>query len=46
MNIGDIVIFNEEKFKIHWLYESGYCEIKNIENTRNELVHVSEIQQY
>lgn len=25
-------------------YESGYCEIKHIENNRIELVHVSEIQ--
>lgn len=43
MNIGDVVIFKDEKYNITWIYENGNFEIKHIENLRNDLVLISEI---
>ena len=46
MNIDDIVIFVGEMYKIKWIYDSGYCEIQQVENNKIELVEVSEIEKY
>jgi hypothetical protein len=42
MKIGDIVIFKEKTYTIFWIYESGYCELKN-ENSTIKLVPIIDI---
>ncbi|MGG1679474.1 hypothetical protein ACIFOT_27695 [Neobacillus sp. NRS-1170] len=44
MYIDDIVIFAGEMYKIKWIYESGYCEIQQIENYKIELVEVQKLK--
>jgi hypothetical protein len=46
LNIDDIVIFVGEMYKIKWIYDSGYCEIQQVENNKIELVEVSDIEKY
>lgn len=41
-NIGDTVLYQDEEYTVHWIYDSEYIEIaKGYSNI--ELVHKSEI---
>ena len=45
VKIGSSVVFKGEKYKVIWLYDSGYCEIKKESRSLRtvELVSLSEI---
>jgi hypothetical protein len=45
VKIGSSVVFKGEKYKVIWLYGSGYCEIKKESKSLRtvELVSLSEI---
>ncbi|MBT2725759.1 hypothetical protein ACSU6B_12095 [Neobacillus sp. C211] len=39
------VLYNGKKYIILYTYDSGYCEIKEIESVHNvQLVHLSELK--
>ena len=45
MKIGTNVIFNEENYKVRWLYDNGNCEIKKQDELGQvELVSLSELE--
>ncbi|MDR7002043.1 hypothetical protein [Neobacillus niacini] len=44
MKIGDVVIFNGKKYKIEWVYDSGYCEVRHIENKNIVFVTITDLQ--
>ncbi len=44
MKIGDIVYYKGEKCEIVYLYESGYCEIKQPYRLQIQLVSRSELE--
>lgn len=31
IEIGSTVLFDNEKYRVMWIYESGFCEIRKIE---------------
>ncbi|GLB60964.1 hypothetical protein NCCP133_30960 [Cytobacillus sp. NCCP-133] len=46
LKANDIIIYNNEKYHVLYVYESGYCEIKKLNNDKYiELIHRSELKQ-
>jgi hypothetical protein len=41
---GDKVIYSGKEYVCLHSYSSGYCELKSIERSKIELVHISEIK--
>lgn len=49
MKVGEIVIYQGEKYKIVFIYESGYVEIRKVDRidfSNTTLVEKSEIQPF
>jgi hypothetical protein len=43
VNIGDIAVYNNEEYLVHWVYDTGYLEISKDQLNNCLLVHKSEI---
>jgi hypothetical protein len=43
VNIGDIVVYNNEEYFVHWVYDTDYLEISKEKISNCLLVHKSEI---
>jgi hypothetical protein len=43
-NIGDKVIYNNEEYLVHWIYDTEYLEISKDRVSNCKLVHKSEIE--
>lgn len=41
---NDIIVYNNETYHVLYVYESGYCEIKKLNNHYVELVHRSDLK--
>lgn len=47
MKVDEIVLYNGKECKIKWIYDSDYCEIIHLDDSKIdkvELVHISEIE--
>jgi hypothetical protein len=45
IELGSIVIFDNDMYKVMWIYESGFCEIRKIDLYKKvELVELIDLK--
>lgn len=44
MRTGELVLYETKVYRIIYMYDSGYCEIKDISSSQITLVHKDELK--